>query len=306
MSWQSRLAAAAVALVIRRRQWGRSPEALARRARRLFGVPRPYAALAGIGLRLERQTAGDAEGEWLIPRDAGGAPILYLHGGGFVACSASTHRPITAALARLTGRPVFALNYRLAPEARLPAAHDDAVAAYEWLLQRGDSADRIVVAGDSAGGNLALSVGIQARDRHLRAPQAIVAFSPWTDLAGRGLSVHENDGRCAMFRPNTIREFAAASLGAGVLPDDPAISPAYATLSGLPPVLIHVGADELLLDDARSVADAIVTSGGVCRLEIYDEVSHCWQMLVPFLPEARRSLEGAAAFIRETAIENRL
>jgi len=230
----------------------------------------------------------------------GGGVILYLHGGGYVSCSPATHRPVSAALARLTARRVFSLDYRLAPEHRYPAALDDALAAYEWLLARvGVPASAICIAGDSAGGGLVLGCLLRARDAGVALPACAVCFSPWTDLAGAGASVRANDGRCAMFRTENIEEFAAAYLPAGASPRDPYASPAHADLRGLPPLLLQVGSTEILLDDARIVHEKIQATGGASRLEIYEDLPHGWQMLDGFVPEARFALRQAASFIRE-------
>lgn len=235
-------------------------------------------------------------GEWLHPPHLRPGVIFYVHGGGFVSCSAATHRPIAAALARLTQRRVFSVDYRLAPEARLPAAHEDVMAAYELVMTSGVHASEIALAGDSAGGNLVLSLAVQLRDRGATAPACVAAFSPWTDLTGRSPSVRTNAGRCAMFYPENLQDFAAAALGSQP-PDAPDVSPVYADLHDLPPVLLHVGSTELLLDDARRIHDGIRRSNGECVLRVFDDVPHCWQMLYPFVPEATASLRQTAAFI---------
>jgi len=190
-------------------------------------------------------------------------------------------------LARLTRRAVLSIDYRLAPEARLPAAHDDVAAAFDWLCSSGMPSSRIAVVGDSAGGNLALSLAIRRRGEARSAPACVLAFSPWTDLAGRSASVRTNDGRCAMFRTENVGEFAAAALGDGGA-ESAAVSPVYAEFHDLPPVLLHVGSTELLLDDARRVHDGICRSGGESQLRVYDDGPHCWQMLVPFVPRQLR------------------
>ena len=302
-SWQARVADRAIRILVRRRSWG-DEEALARRARRIFGAPAPYARWVALGLRCERVERDGVRGEWITPPEFRPGVILYLHGGGFVSCSAATHRPITAALSRLTQRRVFAVDYRLAPEWRLPAAHEDVSAAYEWLRETGVSPSSIAVAGDSAGGNLALALAIRLRDSGGPTLGCVVAFSPWTDLAGRGESVRSNAGRCAMFHPENILDFASAALGARRA-DLADVSPGVAELHDLPPVLIYVGSTELLLDDARRVHEGIRRSGGACDLRIYDSVPHGWQMLAPFVPEATHSLREAATFV-DDALHGRL
>jgi acetyl esterase/lipase len=304
-SWQARALSASIRLFVRRRRWGADAAGVARRARRMFGAPWPYQWLRTRGLNVRPVNDGGVRGEWLEPlAGAGDGVIFYIHGGGFVSCSAATHRPVATALARLTGRRVFSLDYRLAPEHRYPAALDDAVAAYEWLLAQEDEGEgtharAICVAGDSAGGGLALGCLLRLRDAGIAPPACAVCFSPWTDLAGTGASVRTNDGRCAMFRTENIDEFAAAYLPAGASARDPYASPAHAELSGLPPLLVQVGSTELLLDDARVVHDKMRAAGGASRLEIYDDLPHGWQMLDGFVPEARAALEQAASFIRE-------
>jgi acetyl esterase/lipase len=301
-SWQARLLTLGVRALVRRRDWG-DERTLVRRARRLLGAPAPYGWLATRGLSIEPVRARGIWAEWLVPKKPADGVLLYVHGGGFVSCSAARHRPITAALARFTNRRVLSVDYRLAPEHRFPAAHEDVLAAYEWLLATGVPASAIAVAGDSAGGNLALALAIRLRDRQRPAPACVVAFSPWTDLAGTGASVRENDGRCAMFHPANIADFAAAALGAAPA-RDPAASLVHADLGGLPPVLLHVGSTELLLDDSRRVHDAIRAAGGRSELQIFDDVAHCWQMLVPLVPEATASLRAAAAFIERHLTDN--
>lgn len=293
-SWQAALHGAGVRMIVRRRSWG-TERALTRRARLIFGAPPVCRSLTSWSVRCVRVPRGSVRGEWLLPRNPSSGIVLYVHGGGFVSCSPATHRPIAAALARLTSRRVFSLDYRLAPEHRYPAACDDVFAAYEWLV--GASPDeRVAAAGDSAGGNLVLGLAVRLRDLARRTPACLVAFSPWTDLAATGASARGNDGRDVMFHYENIVDFAAVYLG-DASADDPAASPVRANLTDLPPVLLHVGSTEILLDDARRVDEAIRVSGGSCQLSVYEDVAHCWQMLVPFVPEASASLKSAASFI---------
>lgn len=304
-SLTARLFSAATSALIRRERWGRDERAVARRARLLFGTPAPYRWARTRGVRVSEVHEGGVRGEWITParagEDGGARVILYLHGGGYVSCSPSTHRPITAALARLANSRVFAPDYRLAPEHRYPAALDDALAAYRWLLGQGVAPASLSIAGDSAGGGLALALLLRARDEGLPMPASAVCFSPWTDLAGTTESARTNDGRCAMFRTPNFKEFAPLYLGAAS-PFDPYASPAHAAdYAGLPPLLLQVGSTELLLDDARVVHEKIRAAGGASRLEVYEDVMHCWQMLDGLVPEARAALKSAAHFINEHA-----
>ena len=294
-SWQARAFSRAIRAIVRRPSWGRE-HALAVRARRVLGAPPAYGWLATVGLARRACRSDGVRGEWLTPRTLRPGVVFYVHGGGFVSCSAATHRPIAAALARLTQRRVFSVDYRLAPEARLPAAHEDVAAAYQSVIRSGVHSSEIALVGDSAGGNLVLSLAVQLRDHGAVAAACIAVFSPWTDLTGRSPSVHTNAKRCAMFHPENMHDFAAAALGSGQ-PDKPLVSPVYADLHDLPPVLLHVGSTELLLDDARRVHDRIRRSNGESLLRVYDDVPHCWQMLFPFVPEAIASLRETATFI---------
>jgi monoterpene epsilon-lactone hydrolase len=298
-SWQARCLAAAVRMLMRRRHWG-DERMLARRARRVFGAPRPLQWLRTRGVRIESVREERVQGEWITPERSEHGVILYLHGGGYVACSAATDRPLTAALARLTRRRVFSLDYRLAPEHRFPAAVDDACGAYRWLLEAGVPPRGLALAGTSAGGGLALATLLRIRDDGLPLPACTVCFSPWTDLTGGGVSVQSNDGHCATLRRENIAAFAAAYLG-GSSPRLPYASPLFGDLGRLPPLLLQVASTELLLDDARSVHDKIQSTGGVSRLEIFDGVFHAWQMLDGLMPEARVALQQAAAFVNEQA-----
>jgi epsilon-lactone hydrolase len=296
-SWQARVFDKLIIALARRRHWG-DPEHLKVRARRIFGAPSWYSSSRAFKVRIQR-TDGTIPGEWIVPE---GPPtddvILYFHGGGYVSCSPRTHRPITAALARDSGCRVLALDYRLAPEYQFPMAFNQAVAAYHWLLMHGTKPSSIVLAGDSAGGGLVLSLLAALQQREAASvPACAVAFSPWTDLACTGASLVENDGRSAMFHTENIAEFAAAYLG-DASPRDPRASPLYADLSGMPPVLLHVSSSELLLDDARRVHEAIQSSGGDSTLHVFDGVPHGWQLLDGLVPEARVSLAEAATFIR--------
>jgi len=295
-SWQARSANFLVRTLLRRRSWGDEQE-LARRARRFFGTPAPLRRLHTRGLKVTLVDEDGIRGEWIEPKQPREGAILYMHGGGYVSCSPATHRPITGTLARLTGRRVFSLEYRLAPENKFPAAAEDVVAAYRWLTEKQSiPANRIAVGGDSAGGGLTLALLLEAREHGLPLPACAVCFSPWTDLTGGGASIKTNDGRCVMFTPENIDQFATAYLG-DASPLEPLASPVYSDLQGLPPLLFHVSSTELLLDDARRVHIAVQEAGGSSRMVITDDVCHGWQMLAGVVPEARKSLQDAAAFI---------
>ena len=242
-------------------------------------------------------TLGTVTGEWAEPSTPAQTTMMYIHGGGFVACSPQTHRPITSALAK-RGFRVFAPAYRLAPEHPFPAAIDDVVAA--WRALRSEVNGPIVVAGDSAGGTLALALMISLRDHREQLPAAAALFSPATDLAGTGKSVQENSRRDAMFRPEILDLFRVAYL-AGADPTNPLASPLYADLKGLPPLFIEVGKKEVLRDDAVRLAERAQAAGVHAELKVWPVVPHVWQMADAFIPEARQSLDAAAMFLHGRA-----
>lgn len=244
-------------------------------------------------------------GEWLEPiadttRAAPLRTLLYLHGGGYYFCSPKSHRSLVFALAVHTGARTFSLDYRLAPEHPFPAALDDALAAYRKLLEDGTPPESIVVAGDSAGGGLALALLVALRDAGDPLPAAGLLFSPWTDLAATGDTLTSNDGLDPMFRGAAIGRAAKLYLGT-TSATHPYASPLYADLTSLPPLLIQAGSTEVLLDDARRVAERARAAQVEVDFEIWPNVPHVWQLFVPFIPEGRAALERAAAFARRHA-----
>jgi epsilon-lactone hydrolase len=293
-SWQSQI----VELVVRSRVKRRilSTEDV-RVIRARLGPPPLLRSALSIGLSPHAVMAGGVRAEWVGLTESGERPVLlFLHGGGYLAGSADTHRPLAAALARRLGADVLLPDYRLAPEHPFPAAIDDALAAYRYLLDRGVAADRIVVAGDSAGGGLAVSLGVAAREAGLPLPAAIACFSPWTDLALTGASIDENEERCSMLRREAVSKAAMAYLG-GASPRHPLASPIYADLSSLPPLLVHASAHELLRDDGVRLAARARESRVITELRLFERVPHAWQHFERVLPEARESLDAAATFL---------
>ena len=249
------------------------------------------------GATYESGTVGGIPGEWVRPARAEGPErrLLYLHGGGFVACSPKSHRPVTGALAE-RGFTIFAPDYRLAPEHPFPAATEDACAAWNAFAAHGPAS----IAGDSAGGNLALVAMLSARDRGLPLPTAAALFSPVTDFLARDGSRVSNAKRDAMFDPRAMLNLGPLYLG-GADPGDPRISPLFADLAGLPPLLFHVGGREVLRDDSVRMAEKARAVGVTVSITVFPVVSHVWQFAHSMLPEARASLDGAAEFLRAAA-----
>ncbi|CAG9237889.1 6-hexanolactone hydrolase [Paraburkholderia caribensis] len=305
MSWQS-----ALACWFLRRQFHpqtRHPTISAERARRLT-AKRAYTPRVPSGWTLdERYGERDwpLRGEWLTRVDGRHtATILYLHGGGYYFCSPQTHRAASFGLASRSGARVFSLDYRLAPEHPFPAALDDALAAYRRLLEDGTKPDSIVIAGDSAGGGLALATLVALRDAGEPLPAGAILFSPWTDLAATGASLQTNDGIDPMFHGPSIARAARLYL-ADTPATHPYASPLYAELKGLPPLFMQVGSTEVLLDDSRRVADKARAAGVDIDFEIWRKMPHVWQLWVPFIPEARRALDLAARFVARVTSEPR-
>lgn len=250
------------------------------------------------GVRFEPGDCGGVPGEWALCDAATGprGAILYLHGGAYCVGSPRTHRAITGTLARLTGASVFVADYRLAPEHPFPAAVDDAVTAYEALLARGHDPGRIAVAGDSAGGGLALATALRLRSLQRPLPAALVTFSPWVDLG------HVDRGPVprgeVMISPPWVEACARMYCGAHD-PRDPLISPVHANLAGLPPTLVQVGTDEVLLPDSQRLHAVLGGAGVPSRLEVYPERWHVFQANAGVLADADRALAVVARFLED-------
>jgi len=248
-------------------------------------------------LHLEDVTVGGRPAQWVRVTGAReDRTILYLHGGGYVMGSLNTHRELMARLSRSTQARVLGLDYRLAPEDPFPAAVDDAEAAYRWLLEQGAPAAAILIAGDSAGGGLAVATLLRVRDAALPLPAGAVLFSPWTDLTASGESIQTRADTDPMIAPDGIRETAALYHGASD-PRDPFVSPLFADLTGLPPLLVQAGDDEILLDDATRLAANAARDGVSAELQIWPGAFHVFQA-IPSLPEASEALERVGEFAR--------
>jgi acetyl esterase/lipase len=294
-SLRARIATRMVRVVVK--HWARgNPEAVVRRARLVFGYPGFLTFVHSYGVKIEKVEAQQVRGEWVCPTSCPSPDrvVLYLHGGGYVSCSSRTHRPVTTTLARLAQCRVFALDYRWAPEHPFPAAVDDAAAALLWLVENGAAPAKIAVAGDSAGGGLAIATMLRLRERGHALPGCAACLSPWVDLTGAGK--YRNAGSCSMFQPRDITTFAGLYLH-GASPELPEASPVFADLHGLPPVLIQVSGTELLLDDALRLHEKAISCGVKSTLSVFPELPHVWQILFGLVPEARAALQQIANFI---------
>src|ERR1700722_5162180 len=292
-SWQDHLSVWIVKWRVKRKLRGVRDYRVAR------AILKPDNYTVPDAVRISPAQVGGVPGEWVDGPSRAKPVLLYLHGGGYFGCSAQSHRPVTVGFA-LQGFRVLAPDYRLAPENQFPAAVDDAVAAYRGLLSEGNSPGHIVISGDSAGGGLALSLLLALREAGIPLPAGAALFSPWTDLAATGESVRTNADRCAMFNGPDIGPSARYYLGK-TDPRNPLASPLYADLTGLPPLLIHVGADEVLRDDSTRLAERARAAGVRVELKVWPVVPHAWQLAPNKIPEARQSLRESAAFLRALA-----
>ena len=261
-------------------------------------IERRVIALLPKGVVREDVADGEVKGERLRPAEGTARTVLYLHGGGYVFGSPRTHRTLTYPLALAAEAEVFAPAYRLAPEHPCPAAIEDAIAAYEWLLAAGRKAESIVVAGDSAGGGLALAMLLALKEGRRPAPAGAVLFSPWTDLSGAGATMTSNARSDAMFNRYSILGGAPLYCG-GLDPKDPLVSPLYGDLAGLPPLLVFASQSEMLYDDSKRLVEKAKEAGVAVRFESRRGLAHVWPLFHPLLPEAREALDIAGAFIRE-------
>ncbi len=242
--------------------------------------------------------AGGVPAEWIAASGAADdRVILYLHGGGYVMGSIATHREMAARLSKAARARALVIDYRLAPEHPFPAAVDDAVAAYRWLLSQNIKPSRIVVAGDSAGGGLTLATLVALRDAKAPLHAAGVCISPWTDMEGTGDSMVTRAKADPVVQKQGLLGMAQLYLG-GKDPKSPLAAPLYANLEGLPPLLIQVGDAETLLDDATRVAEKAKRAGVTVDLEVWPEMPHVWHLFAPFLPEGQQAIDKIGQYVQ--------
>jgi len=252
-----------------------------------------------MDVRCEPVDAGSVPAEWITTPDAVAERVIcYLHGGGYVLGSINTHRELASRLSRAASARVLILDYRLAPENLFPAAVDDSIAAYRWLLSIGVDPARLVIAGESAGGGLTIATLVALRDAGEPLPAAGICLSPWVDLACLGESIVTKAEIDPVVNKENILMLAKAYLG-DTDPCTPLASPLYADLTGLPPLLIQVGTAECLFDDAMRLADHARAAGVDVTLEPWDDMIHMWHMFAAILPEGQQAIDRIGEFIRQ-------
>ena len=250
-------------------------------------------------VRTEKVAAGGVAAEWITaPGAENGGTLLYFHGGGFVIGSIRSHREMLSRISRAAGCRVLALDYRLAPEFSFPAPVEDAVTAYRWLLGQGIDPKKIAIGGDSAGGGLMVSTMVALRYLGEPLPAAGVGLSAWADMEGAGESFTTNADKDPMVNREGIHRFAGAYLR-GKDPRAPLASPIHADLSGLPPLLLHVGSIECLVSDTTVLAERAKEAGVEVEVEIWDDMPHVWHQFAAVLPEGQQAIERVGEFIRK-------
>ena len=253
-------------------------------------------AFGHLDLEIVPVDANGVPAEWVKPSTETPGVILYLHGGAYVAGSPRTHRNLTTRLAEATNHWLLAIDYRMAPEHPHPAAVEDAVAAYRFLLDGASSPKQIAVVGDSAGGGLTVALLVALKDAGLPMPGCAVPISPWTDMEGVGESWTTRADADPMIDPDDLRKKGAMYVGGGD-PRAPTVAPIYADLSGLPPMLVPVGDAEVLLDDALTLVKVAREAGVDVTLDHQPEMIHVWPLFAGMAPESDAALERIAEFI---------
>ena len=252
-------------------------------------------------VKCEPVMVGNVKAEWITaPGAADDRAILYLHGGGYVIGSINTHRALAAALSQAAKARVLVIDYRLAPEHPHPAAVDDAVACYRWLLKQGVSPKRLAIAGDSAGGGLTVATLVALRDAGEKLPACAVCISPWVDLEGIGESMTKLADVDPMVKKDGLLQLAGLYLN-GKDARTPLAAPLYADLSGLPPLLIQVGTWETLLDDASRIAERAKKAGVEVTYDPWEGMIHVWHLFASMLDEGKQAITKIGEFVQNKA-----
>ncbi len=273
------------------------PVGWAERRQRIDEVGSVWPVAADVAL--EPVDIGGVPGEWsIVPGSDPSRVLVYFHGGGYCSGSIVSHRRLVTEVGRAAGLRTLAIDYRLAPEHPFPAALEDALTTWHWLRGQGIAAGRIAVGGDSAGGNLTVVLINALREAGEQLPGCAWLVSPWTDLTMSGDTLATRDEVDPLIHKAYLEELAAAYLSGGIGPADPRVSPLFADLRGLPPVLVQVGSDETLLADASRFAVAAGAAEVPVTLQIWPRMIHAWPMWNARLEAGRSALADAGAFMR--------
>jgi acetyl esterase/lipase len=250
------------------------------------------------GVDVRRTEFAGMRSEWHTPpAPAAGKVMLYLHGGAYVFGNCATHRQLVSYIARACGVSALVIEYRLAPEHPFPAAIEDSLAAYRALRDEGYAPGDILVAGDSAGGGLVMALLLSLREAGEEMPAGGLMFSPWLDLTASGESMTTRAKRDPWFKPPDMPIIASYYCKEEEY-RDPLVSPVFADVSGLPPVYIQVGDDEILLSDSTRIAENIEAAGGDATLEIWPDMFHVFQVFVHQMPESREAIDKLVPFVQ--------
>ena len=263
-----------------------------------------WMALLPAKTKVEQTAYGGVFAEWVCAKNVNKENvILFLHGGGYNTGSPRTHRELAAHISKASNAKVLLPDYRLAPENPFPAALEDALTSYRWLIESGYSNGKIAIAGDSAGGGLALATCFSVRDNREPIPSSLACISPWTDLEMTGESVKsmKNIDPMVSFSPAKIMASLQTMASNYIGPNDsrsPLISPVYADLKNFPPMIIQVGSDEILLDDSRRMAERAKQAGVDLTISIYEGMWHVFHIFYRVIPEAKHAVHELGSFIK--------
>lgn len=254
------------------------------------------------GVTFQKVDMGGVPGTLVTPDEQKtDAIVMYIHGGGYIIGEPDGYHGISGNYAKMLGARVYMPDYRLAPEHTFPIPVTDTIRAYEWLIEQGFDSNKIVFAGESAGGAMVVSVMVGARDKGLPLPAGGVAISPWANLEHTGISVTNREGLDPLNTKAGLDMLARAFLG-DALPNHPMASPVFANVTGLPPILVQIGENELMLSDAMRLATHLGDNRVRVNLEVWPGMFHAWHFYATILPEAMQAMENSVAFMKQALL----
>ena len=249
-------------------------------------------------IAIESVSANGVPAEWVrAPHASEQMTVLFTHGGGYCIGSPRTHRDLVGRLSRASGARFLSIDYRLAPEHPFPAAVEDAVKAFQWLIEQGIAPSRIALCGDSAGGGLALALIVALRERGIPLPATVACISPLTDLAYTGKTLLTNAALDPISRRDTSAALAHRYLGGQDASRNPLASPLYADFQGFPPIQILVGSHEILLDNSTRLAELASAAGVQVEIEVWEGMVHIWPFFAAILPKGQEAIERMGGYL---------